>query len=62
MGKKYTGGDRVPSEKRGEREYPRHEEDERERQYREQSLAINAGSVRCGGGRMVRRKSVEGDE
>ena len=55
------GGQKSASERRGERESPRHDDDDRERQYREESQAIRQGYVRCGGGYLIRRKKIGGD-
>ena len=54
------GGQKSASERRGEQEAPRREDDERERQYREESLAVRHGYIRCGGGYLIRRKKLEG--
>lgn len=55
------GGQRTSSENRGERETPRHDDDERERQFRDASMVVRAGYIRAGGGYLVRRKKLGGD-
>lgn len=55
------GGQPRSSERRGERATNRHDDDERERQFRDESLAVHARDVRCGGGYLIRRKKIGGD-
>ena len=56
------GGQPAASEKRGERETNRRDDDDRERQYRDESLVVKQGYVRCGGGYLIRRKKIGGGD